>query len=257
MAQSSKDQEKYLERDQKIYTNNAEEKITGFVQRNRKAIFILSASAVFVFLVLIGGIIARNLLQEKAIKAVEELAKRAETFLGNEPAAWEVQEEDTGAEDALSSEEYQTLLSDLSAFAGKNSGYAGSRAYSLIARLHGKKKEWKEAGEAWIKAAEKGKKTYLAPVAFYNAAVMAEEQGDTENAIQHYGSCLALGTAFPVSVRAQFALGRLYQERNDFPAAVEAYQKLIDEWPDSETTWKNLARSLIISITAENGLDLD
>jgi tetratricopeptide (TPR) repeat protein len=206
--------------------------INNFVQKNRKAIFIFLGS-VLLFLVLFAaaaGIIGS--LRTKAINEVEEFNRRYEALRFN-------------INDSSKETEVADLLKDLTGFAEKHSGYAGSRAWSMIAGIHADKKEWQEAEKAYTGAAKAGAKTYLAPVAYFNAAAAAEEQGNIDGAIEFYTQCAAFSDIFPAAARAQFAIGRLKEAQNDKAAAVEAYQRVISGWP-ADGVWTNLARSRII-----------
>jgi tetratricopeptide (TPR) repeat protein len=91
-------------------------------------------------------------------------------------------------------------------------------------------------------------KTYLEPVAFYNGAVAAEEQGNTAQAIELYTKA-ASAADFPAASRAQFAIGRL-QEANGKDAALEAYKSLLSKWPNDQV-WANLAQSRIIALSSK------
>jgi tetratricopeptide (TPR) repeat protein len=142
------------------------------------------------------------------------------------------------------------LLKDLTAFAEKKSGYAGGRAWFFIGSIRADKKEWQEAENAYTGAAKTAAKTYLEPVAYFNAAAAAEEQGNIGGAIDLYTKCLSLSVLFPAAARAQFSIGRLKEAQNDNAAALEAYRAVISGWP-SDTVWTNLANSRIIVLTKD------
>jgi tetratricopeptide (TPR) repeat protein len=94
------------------------------------------------------------------------------------------------------------------------------------------------------------KKTYLSPVAFFNAGAAAEEQGKAQEAIEYYTNCLASSADFPGAPRAQFAIGRLQEGLHENAAALEAYRAVISGWPYNQV-WVNLAHSRIIALEAE------
>jgi tetratricopeptide (TPR) repeat protein len=213
------------------------DRINNFVQKNRRTIFICLGVVVLILAGLIGGITIRDSLQKRAISRVEEFNRRYEEL------RFTIAEESN-------MEPVAVLLADISAFAPKNSGYSGSRAYALIAGIHQDKKEWAEAEQAWREAAKKAGKTYLAPVAFFNAASAAEAQGKIPEAIALYTECLTLADSFPSSPRAQFAIGRLEEEQGNVDAALAAYQALKTRWPN-DTLWRNLAQSRILDIEGE------
>jgi tetratricopeptide (TPR) repeat protein len=218
---------------------NISELVIEVIQKNRK-VLITGGIVVIVLLVgFIAGLSVRDAVTAKAIKEVEAFNERYEEirFDINDPAK---------------EEEVKTLLDELSAFAPKAFGYSGVRAYMLTASIHADRKNWQEAEGAWVQAAKKsGKKTYLVPVALFNAAVAAEEGGNIEGAVAHYTETLVYAEFFPQAAKAQFAIGRLREEQKDTEAALEAYRTLIEKWP-GETTWINLANSRIIALSGLN-----
>jgi tetratricopeptide (TPR) repeat protein len=215
-------------------TPNFGDKINNFVQNNRRNIFICLGIVLVLLAGFIGAFTVRDKLKERAISQVEEFTRRYDEL------RFDIAEESNA-------EQVAALLADLSPFADKASGYAGSRAYALIAGIHRDKKEWAEAEQAWREAAKKAGKSYLAPVSLFNAAAAAEEQGKITEAIALYAECLTLADIFPSSPRAQFAIGRLEEEQGNRESALEAYQALRVKWPN-DSLWKNLAQSRIISI---------
>jgi tetratricopeptide (TPR) repeat protein len=209
---------------------NINEKIASFVQKHRRAILVSIGVIVFAVLGFIAALGIIEALRNREISAVEELNTRYEAI------RFSINEES-------SAEKVQSLMEDLSAFAGKNSGYSGGRAFSLIAAVHADKKEWALAEEAWNKAAKAAAKTYLEPVSLFNAGRAAEEQGNIDKAIEYFTGCADI--SFPAAARALFTVGRLEEERNNTGAAVETYRLVISRFPD-DNVWSNLAQSRII-----------
>jgi len=210
--------------------SNIGDKINDFVQKNRKRIFIILG----IFAVLFAGTVIflslNDYLQKKAIAQAEELEIRFYELNGEDPSV-----------------DYDALLADLNSFAKNKSGYAGGKAWSLIGQIHSNKKQWAQAEDAWRNAARVGSKTYLAPIAYFNAAVAAEEQGRLEQAIELLGNSISHPFAFPAATRAQFTIGRLNEQLNNIPAAMEAYRSVIINWP-TVTDWVNLAHSRIAAL---------
>ena len=216
---------------------NFGEKIIGFIQRNRKGIFVSAC----VIIILLAGLIVflslQDVFRKKAISEVEELNLKYEDLR-------------LLIDDSHYDAEINTLLSDLDAFINRNKrGFAGGKAWSITAGIHSAKKDWQKAEEAWLNAAKSGNKTYLAPLAFFNAAVAAEELGKIELAIEHLEKALAHPFEFPSAPRAQFSIGRLYEHLNNYPAAIEAYRTILIDWQDIPV-WPHLARSRIAAIEA-------
>jgi tetratricopeptide (TPR) repeat protein len=211
------------------------EKVADFMQKNRKGIVTGIILAAMLLVVFIAALIIRDDLTVKAVSAVEELNSRYEALR-------------VDINDASRETEVNALLEEVGVFAAKNSGYAGIRAYFILANMQADMKKWADAEQTWFKAGEKAAKTYLAPVAYYNAAVAAEEQDKLSLSVELYTKSLSLKDDFPGAARAQFAIGRLEEAQNNQEAAVEAYRAVINNWP-GETIWTNLAQSKIISLS--------
>jgi tetratricopeptide (TPR) repeat protein len=213
---------------------NVSEQINEFIQKNRKPILITAASLLGL---LIAGITVLSLLdvfRNRAIAAVEDLNDRYETMLPS------ITEE-------YFSDDVNSLVEELTEFANKHSGYPGGRAWLIIGEIHAAKKDWALAEAAYASAARTAAKNYLAPIAWFNAAAAAEEQGKTAEAIEYYGSSLAAPAAFSAAPRAQFSVGRLHETLNEDEKAIEAYRAVISGW-SYDQVWAKLARSRIIAL---------
>jgi tetratricopeptide (TPR) repeat protein len=210
------------------------EGINNFIQKNRKGILLCFGIIVVLLAGFIGGLAIRDAVRNKAISRVEDFNTRYEEL------RWDINEVSKEAD-------VSALLNDLTAFAEKTSGYAGGRAWAIIAGIRGDKKEWPQAEQAWSSAAKAASKTYLAPVALFNAAAAAEEQGNAEDAIRLYTECLVKADNFPGAPRAQFSIGRLQESQNSSSAALEAYRALVSKWP-ADPIWTNLAQNRIIEL---------
>ena len=216
------------------------ERIGEFIQKNRMGILI---GLIAVIAVLAGFIVTnavRGKILSNALSKVDGFNRRYEElklFIGNDDP-----------ETLLKQAEVFVLIEELSAFEDKNSGLAAARAYDLSGNIYADQKNWAQAEEAWSLAAKAAAKSYLVPVYLYNAAVAAEEQGNTDSAIALYTRTLGYGNSFPSAARAQFSIGRLEESRNNIDAALEAYRSLLSKWPD-DPVWLNLAQSRILVIS--------
>ena len=212
------------------------DKVSEFIKRNRKGIYISMGIIIFLFVAAIVYLSLNSYFQKKAIAEVEELnGKYAELrlLLGDEHY----------------NDDVNALLEKLNAFVKGKSRYAGARGWTIIAQIHSGKEDWPQAEEAWRSAAKAGAKTYLAPAALFNAAAAAENQGKIDDAVALLEKCVTYKFDFPAAVRAQFSIGRLNEQRGDIPAAVAAYRAILaDEHLSKIETWANLAQSRIIAI---------
>jgi len=224
------------------------QRVTEFIQRNRKAI---SVAAIAVVLVMIGSVVAlvvTDMARVRAIAAVEELGVRYEAlsgFISGEVADAEDGDENGAANDEAA--ELAELIADLRSFASGRSGYAGGRAWSMLGSIYGRQGEWADAEAAWLAAARATARSYMAPIALFNAGAAAEEQGRLEEAIQHYQGSVSAPAGFFAAPRAQFSIGRLWEALGDTDAAIQAYRDVIFGWPH-DATWTNLAHSRIIAL---------
>ena len=216
------------------------EKLNDFMQKYRKIFVIGFCAIVIILTAFIIGSYVRDKMRENALTRLDELMQHHEElkgFIGSDMP------------DALGRQiELVVLLEELADFAGRNSGFAAARAHTIRADIFWDQENWREAEQAWLEAARSSPQSYLAPISFYNAAVAAEEHGNTEAAISHYRSALTFGDVFPVAARAQFSIGRLEETRNNRDAAIAAYRNLLNTWPD-DPVWPALAQSRILMLT--------
>ena len=215
------------------------EKINEFIQKNRKPIFIIAASLLVLLIAVITAFSLMDVFRNRAIAAVEDFNSRYEAML---PTVTEENSQDN----------VTSFIEELTLFAQKNSGYPGGRAWLLIGGIHAAKKDWPQAEAAYTAAAGTAGKTYLAPLAWFNAAAAAEEQGKTTEAIGYYDNSLTTQVVFPAAPRAQFSVGRLRESLNEDEKAIEAYRAVISSWPYDQV-WTNLARSRIIALEIKTG----
>ena len=210
------------------------QRINDFIQKNRKTIIIAAGALALILVISIAAFSINDILKGKAVSAVEELNSRYESIRHS------INEEYMESEAAA-------LLAELETFAEKNSGYAGGKAWSIIGSIYSEKKDWSEAEAAWAEAAAKSEKSYLAPVAWFNAGIAAEEQGKIEEAIDYFSKSLSAPAGFSSAPRAQFSIGRLNETLDNREAAIAAYRAVIAGWP-YDAVWTNLAHSKIIAL---------
>jgi tetratricopeptide (TPR) repeat protein len=208
--------------------------ISEFIQKHRTAIFVCVGTLALALVGFFVVFVLQDTFRKKANAAIEELGSRYEAL------------RPTITED-FSAVDVENLVSDLTSFAKKNSGYAGSKAWFLIGSIYSEKEEWVEAETAWAAAANAAPKIYLAPLAWFNAAASAEEQGKTVEAIDYYAKSLAAPSGFSAAPRAQFSVGRLRESLGETAAAVDAYRAVISGWPYDQV-WVNLAYNRIIML---------
>ena len=218
---------------------NLNEQLNDFIQKNRKVLIISLAGIIGAVIVLVTVFTVRDHLNSQALSQIEEFKRRYETI--------------SSLADALSetpfwTQEASNLLEDLDNFTNRNSGYTAARSYAISANIHQDQNNWIEAERAWVNAARAGTRTYFAPVAFFNAAVAAEEQGNFSRAIELYNEALEYEGIFPAAPRTQFSIARLQEIQGDSSAALISYMTLVSRWPQDQV-WVNLANSRILSLS--------
>jgi tetratricopeptide (TPR) repeat protein len=222
---------------------NVTDAVSIMLEKRRPIILGVIGAVVAVCLIFVAGTLISQSRTNSAIKTLDEnLAPRYEklTNTGDNPIVPAGFEKDTR----------EALLKDLAAFGGAHAGYAAGKAWTMAGNLYFADKKWKEAEDAYTRAAETSAKTYLAPIARYNAGAAAEEAGNPAGALAHYEK--AVGTAdFPYAAHAEFSIGRLYEWQKKKDEAKQAYQKIIDTWP-YETSWVALARDRLIVLGGES-----
>ena len=217
------------------------DKINEFIQKNRKGIFITAGIVIVLFIGMIAYLYIGDYFNKKATAQAEELNNRYTDIQLLKKQGVEFEEDENA------------LLADLEAFIAKTSpitegkGFAQGKIWSLIGHIYSGKKEWEKAEDAFLNSAKKGSKTYIGPIALFNAAVAAEEQGKLREAVDLLEQCVSHDFDFPSAPRAQFNIGRLYEQIGDFDKALEAYNVVLTKWPNLPV-FQYLAQNQIIKI---------
>ena len=215
------------------------EKINDFIQKNRKLLLILLAAIIGTVIILVAVFSVRDMLVSKAFTRVDDFERRLDELMADYSEEFS---------DPAFSDDIFLLLDELAQFEKSNSGFAAARAYSISAAIYEAQSDWANAENAWTSAAASAAKTYFAPVAYFNAAAAAEEQGNNQRAIELYEKVLEFGIQFPAAPRAQFSIGRLYESMGDVVGAIIAYQSLVSQYPQDQI-WVNLAHSRILALS--------
>jgi tetratricopeptide (TPR) repeat protein len=213
------------------------ERLNQLIQKNRRTLFIGLITIIVILAGFISGSVIRDKLRADALSRIEAYERRYEEIRYS--AFGETEEAVVQVSGIIA------LLEDLNEFQRKNSGFAKARSLFLSADIYWDQQRWAEAEKTWIEAANAAKKSYLAPVSLFNAAVAAEEQGNIQPAIDHYNSALVYGDSFPGAAKAQFSIGRLEESRGNDAGAIDAYRNLLGKWP-GDPFWASLAQNRII-----------
>ena len=206
-------------------------KLAGFIEK-KKTVFI--TILVVIICLLIGYVIFASVADKnkaKGLQAIDEIT-------------YELTDKSSGLEDAEISARLSTALDKASAYTSKG-GIVGARANMLCADITYQQKKYAESAEFWKAAAEKSKKSYIAPLCYYNLASCYEEAGNKDDAANYY-KLAADNTSFVMRTHAMFSYGRLLEEKGDYATAAAAYTELNDNFSDD--SWANLAKSRLLAL---------
>lgn len=217
-----------------IENETSSTKVNGFIEKNKKLlIFVLCA----IIVCLIAFIIYTNVAassKQKALSAIDEISYT----LTNESASLEKSELDARRYDA------KELLQ---AYVNKG-GIVGTRANFLCAEIAYQEGKYEDAINYYKATAEKGKKTYIAPVANYNLASCYEKTGDLVQAAVNY-KLAAENKDFALAPHAKFSYARVVEAQKNFVEAKIAYTELYETYPNDN--WGKLAKTRLIALGDE------
>lgn len=207
------------------------ENLGDFILRNLRVIFV------FCGVLLLGAVFA--------VVVISVNEKTIEKGLGKiDLISYELTNKSYDLSETEIAARQDKAVSSLSELVGK-SGIVGVRANMLSAEIYYQKKDFENARSAWLAAAQKGKNTYIAPIAFFNAASCSEELGNLDDAAAGYKSASEVKD-FYEAAHALFSLGRVQEAKEDFVAAAASYQALVDKSP--EDSWAKLAKNRLVSL---------
>lgn len=218
--------------------NNDEKKpvpviISEFLLKHRRIILssIAAVSAVVIAIVIFFVVIEKR--NASATAQIEALLEK-----------WETSKTDKEGQDLTDAED--AILAELLTIADNNKRLSsGARANLVAAELYFGRNDWTKARERYLAAADARESIYIAPLAYYNAAVCSEELADSEQAIALYNRALD-HDSFTMKSRALFNIGRIEEQRGNRDLAIASYEKLAELYPDD--SWTLLAKSRIIAL---------
>ncbi|MCL2833000.1 MAG: tetratricopeptide repeat protein [Treponema sp.] len=216
------------------------DKVNELIQKNRKPLVFTLMGIIAAVIILIAYFSIRDSVVSKAFSKIDEFDRRYQAITAETA--------DTQDQQNARSQEIGALMDELTQFEKKNSGYAAARAYAISASIYEAQADWASVENAWVSAASAAPKTYFAPVAYFNAATAAEQQGNNERAIELYTKAVDFGVQFPAAPRAQFSIGRIYESMGNTNAALAAYQALVGQGSQDQI-WVNLAHNRILVLT--------
>ncbi|MBO7582563.1 MAG: tetratricopeptide repeat protein [Treponema sp.] len=214
--------------------STASEKLNGFLEKNRKPVLITFIVGLVLIVGFIAGAIIVSATSKKDLAAVEAYY-------------YELTDSSTGLEDTEITKRATECIENLAPYT-KKGGIAGVRANMLSAELAYILKDYEGAIAYYDAAIAKGKKSYTAPLCYYNKGASYEELGKLAEAAEAYKTAAEFDE-FVLVAHAYFSLGRVLEAQGDYAGAVEAYKTLNDKVSDDD--WGNLAKTRIIELQSQ------
>ena len=219
---------------EKSEKTTASAKINGFLENNRKPVLISFIVVLILVIGFITGAIIVSSTSKKALAAVEAYY-------------YELTDSSSSLEDAEITKRATECVEKLAPYT-KKGGIAGVRANMLSAELSYLLKDYEGAVSFYSAAIAKGKKSYTAPVCYYNMGASYGELGKLAEAADAYKAAVEF-EEFGMASHAYFSLGRVREAQGDFAGAAEAYKTLNDKFSDDD--WSHLAKTRLIELQAQ------
>ncbi|MBP5441752.1 MAG: tetratricopeptide repeat protein [Treponema sp.] len=214
--------------------NNPTEKVENFMVRNRKPILIVGICVIVAALAVCLYLGISDSIRKKALAEIEDIeynyTKNFSEITDDEIATRQ-----------------DTALEALKPYLEKTN-FAGVRANMICADIYFSKKDYTNALNYYLKAAQAGEKLYTAPINWYNAAVCSEELGNNSDAVAYYQSAADFRD-FTLASHALFNAARIKEAEGNSDEAVVLYQKLVDDY--SSDSWTNLGKSRLVQLRIE------
>lgn len=212
----------------------ASSKMTAFLEKNRKA-FIAGLAVIVVALV--AYIVVDACAQNTAKKGLAKIDEISYALTNNS----------IGIEDAEIEARRTAAFENLAPLA-KKAGVVGVRANMLLAELEYQQNNYENAMNYWKAAASKDKKSYTAPLAYYNIASCCEALNNLEDAEAYYKKC-ADAKDFVLKLHAQFSYARVLEANGKYAEAVAVYKDMENAAPDDD--WSKLGKTRVLKLQLE------
>ena len=219
---------------EKTENKTASAKLGGFLEKNRKPVLI----TFIVVLVLVIGFIAIEIV--KSATAKKDLAAVEDYY-------YKLLDSSTDLEDSEVNKRATECIENLASYS-KKGGIVGVRANMLSAELAYILADYEDAVSYYDAAIAKGKKSYTAPICYYNKASCYEELGKNAEAAEAYRAAAEF-PEFAMVSHAYFSLGRVLEAQGDYAGAAEAYKTIKDKFSDDD--WANLATTRLIELQSQ------
>lgn len=210
------------------------QKLNSFLEKNRKFLLVFF---VIVIVGLIAFVIVDSINKKNAAKDLTQV----------DLISYELTNGSSNLEEAELTKKIDSTLEALLPYT-KKSGIAGVRANMLCAELNFSQKKYEQAAENWTNAIAKGKRSYTAPICYYQLGVCYEQLKDLDKASASYKNA-AENPDFPLASHALFSYARIQETQQNYEEAILAYQTLFDTYTNDE--WANLAKTRILTLQTQ------
>lgn len=213
-------------------------RLNGFLSRHRFILLAIPAALILIALAYGLFIFAQTNLVKKDFDKLDTILFNLEKASG------------------LTEDELQVLnrntKEELEAFIEKKAkGAASSKASMALAGLEFDDKNFEKAMNAYVKSALANPKAYTSSIAYYNAAICAEELGNLLQAIEFYEKVKEADN-FALMPQVLFNMGRVSLDLKDTEAARVYFQILVEKY--SSDSWANLAKSQLLALEIQERL---
>ncbi len=222
-----------MNNENKKEVSSSESKLAASLEKNRIPL-------VCTFVVVLAALVVFTLVEVIGSKQTEKNLSKIDSI------SFALTDSSDGLEDDELEARRAEALSSLEPFV-KKGGIAGVRANMLCAEILYQQDKYADALVYWERTAAKGKKSYTAPIAYYNIGVCNEQIGKLDAAADSYRK--AAEADFVLASHAGFSYGRVLESQGKYDEAFSAYQDLNDRNPDD--TWANIAKTRMIALQTE------
>lgn len=219
-------------------SQTASKKLSDFIEKNRKQ-FV--AIVIVLICLLIGYIVATVILNNLKNKNINEIEK----------ISFELTDNGLQLSESEITERSNAALEKLEPYT-KKAGIAGARANMLCADITFNQKKYEDSLNYWKATADKAKKSYIAPIAYYNMGVCAEQLNKIEDAAEYYKNA-SDSEGFVLYAHAKFSYGRVLESLGKYEEAATAYNEVNDKTPSD--AWAQVAKTRVIALKAEGKIE--
>ena len=216
------------------------EKEAGVSQKMEKFLSKERVALLCVFIVLVLGVagfcvysIIKDSTLKKELNAIYLIEKE---YVANS--------EDLSEEDTVKKQ--GAALEALLPYVSKK-GIVGARSNLLAGDIALAKQDFANALTYYVQAADADKKSYIAPLGYYNAGVVSEELGKNEEAAGYYQAAADYAD-FVNATHALFNIARIKETSGDTAGAKEVYQKIVDSYSEINDEWVKLSNTKLITL---------